>query len=60
MNICKNKFLNILLNILIIVVLPSAFGFALYFYLEYLIWFVFLIPGIAAFFGEALNNGGKM
>lgn len=60
MNIVKNKFLNILLNILFIVVLPSCFGWFMYFYLEYFLLFIFIIPGIIAFFAGGLKNGGNV
>ncbi len=59
MNLCKNKFLNILLNILLIVILPAGFGFLLYFYLEYLLLPLLIIPGAIAFFIGGLKNGGK-
>lgn len=35
MYLCKNKLLNILLNILLLVILPAAGGILLYFYVEY-------------------------
>lgn len=60
MRLCKNKFLNILLNILLIVVLPLAFGFCLYFYLEYMLLPVLIIPGFIAFLAGGLKNGGDM
>lgn len=60
MRLCKNKFLNILLNILIIVVLPSVFGFLMYFYLEYMLIPVLIIPGFVAFLAGGLNNGANM
>lgn len=46
--------------ILLIVVLPSLFGFFLYFYLEYLLMLIFIIPGAIAFLGGALKNGAKV
>lgn len=58
MNFCKNKFLNILLNILLIGVLPLCLGFLMFFYIEYAIMLICIIPGFIAFFGSALKNGG--
>lgn len=60
MKLCKNKFLNILLNILLIVILPLAGGFLFYFYLEYLLLPVLIIPGFIAFLAGGLSNGGNM
>lgn len=60
MYLCKNKFLNILLNILLLVLLPSASGILLYFYVEYAILPILIIPGFIAFFAGGLKNGSNM
>lgn len=60
MRFCKNKFLNILLNILVIVVFPFTFMLALCFYFEYVIGLVLLVPGFFAFLAGGLKNGGKV
>lgn len=52
--------LYVLKMIFLIVVLPMCGGFLLYMYVEYLLIFVFIIPGIIAFLGSALKNGGKV
>lgn len=60
MYLCKNKFLNIFLNILLLVVLPCAGGILLYFYVEYAILPILIIPGFIAFFVGGMKNGGDM
>ena len=52
--------LYVLKMIVLIVVLPMCGGFLLYMYLEYFLIFIFIIPGIIAFLGSALKNGGKV
>lgn len=59
MKLTKIKWLNILLNILIIVVAPMAFGALLYCYLEYFLVGIIFIPGLIAFIAGGFNNGGK-
>ena len=56
MNLSKIKWLNILLNVLIIVVLPLIGGMLIYFYIEYILVAIFIIQGLIAFLGEALKN----
>ena len=60
MRLSKIKWLNILLNVLVIVVLPFIGGMLIYFYIEYIFAAIFIIPGLIAFFGEALKNGADM
>lgn len=60
MYLCKNKFLNILLNILLLVVLPCAGGILLYFYVEYAILPILIIPGFIAFLTGGMKNGSNM
>ena len=60
MYLCKNKFLNILLNILLLVVLPCAGGVLLYFYVEYVILLILVIPGFIAFLRGVMKNGSDM
>lgn len=60
MYLCKNKTLNILLNILLIAVLPLAGGILLFFYLEYAILPLLIIPGFIAFLVGGLKNGSDM
>lgn len=60
MYLCKNKFLNILLNILLLVVLPAAGGILLYFYVEYAILLILIIPGFIAFLAGGMKNGSDM
>ncbi|MDE6648904.1 MAG: hypothetical protein K2K45_03135 [Muribaculaceae bacterium] len=59
MNLSRIKWLNILLNVLILVVLPLIGGMLIYFYIEYIFAAIFIIPGLFAFFGEALKNGAN-
>lgn len=60
MYLCKNKFLNILLNILLLVVLPCVGGILLYFYVEYAILPILIIPGFIAFLAGGMKNGSNM
>lgn len=60
MYLCKNKFLNIFLNILLLVILPAAGGILLYFYVEYAILLILIIPGFIAFFRGGMKNGSNM
>ncbi|MDE6752977.1 MAG: hypothetical protein K2J82_00010 [Muribaculaceae bacterium] len=57
MNLSKVKWLNILLNVLVIVVLPGVLGALMYFYIEVVLAAIFIGPGLIAFFGESLKNG---
>lgn len=59
MYLCKNKFLNILLNILLLVVLPCAGGILLYFYVEYATLPILIIPGFIAFLAGGIKNGSN-
>jgi len=56
MRLSKIKWLNILLNILVIVVLPAIAGALIYCYIEVLLATIFIIPGLIAFLGEALKK----
>lgn len=60
MYLCKNKFLNILLNILLLVALPCVGGILLYFYVEYVILPILIIPGFIAFLAGGMKNGSDM
>lgn len=60
MRLSRIKWLNILLNVLVIVVLPGVLGFLMYFYIEVLLAAIFIGPGLIAFFGEALKNGANV
>ena len=60
MRLCKNKFLNILLNILILVAIPVLYFFFLVYCFEFAIAFVLLVPGFFAFLLGGLKNGGKV
>lgn len=60
MYLCKNKFLNILLNILLLVVLPCVGGILLFFYVEYVILPILIIPGFIAFLAGGMKNGSDM
>ena len=60
MYLCKNKFLNIFLNILLLVVLPCAGGILLYFYVEYALFAILIIPGFIAFLRGGMKNGSDM
>lgn len=60
MRLCKNKFLNILLNISLLFVAPIAFGILFAAFFEYVFWLVLVIPGFVAFLAGGLNNGGNM
>lgn len=60
MNLSKIKWLNILLNILILVVLPLILGALMYLYIEVLIAAIFIVPGAIAFLGSGLKNGAKI
>ena len=57
MNISRIKWLNILLNVIVIVVLPGVLGALMYFYIEVLLAAIFIRPAVIAFFGESLKNG---
>ncbi len=59
MNLSKIKWLNIVLNVLILVVIPLILGALMYQYIEVLLAAIFIVPGFIAFFGEALKNGSK-
>lgn len=59
MYLCKNKLLNILLNILLLVILPAAGGILLYFYVEYTLLPILIIPGFIAFLAGGLKNGSN-
>lgn len=60
MRLSRIKWLNILLNVLVLVVLPFIGGILIYMYIEYIFAAIFIIPGLVAFFGEALKNGANM
>ena len=60
MDFCKNKFLNILLNILLLVALPCVGGILLFFYVEYAILPILIIPGFIAFLAGGMKNGSDM
>lgn len=60
MYLCKNKFLNIFLNILLLVALPCVGGILLYFYVEYVILPILIIPGFIAFLAGGMKNGSDM
>nr|DAE32971.1 MAG TPA: hypothetical protein [virus sp. ctoYX9] len=60
MYLCKNKLLNILLNILLLVILPAAGGILLYLYVEYALLTILIIPGFIAFLAGGLNNGSNV
>lgn len=60
MCLCKNKFLNIFLDILLLVALPCAGGIPLYFYVEYAILPILIIPGFIAFLAGGMKNGSNM
>ena len=60
MNLSKIKWLNILLNVLIIVVLPFIGGMLIYFYIEYILAAIFIVPGFIAFLGGGLKNGANI
>lgn len=60
MYLCKNKLLNILLNILLLVILPAAGGILLHFYVEYFLLPILIIPGFIAFLAEGLKNGSNV
>ncbi|MDE5886438.1 MAG: hypothetical protein K2H46_02500 [Muribaculaceae bacterium] len=60
MRLSRIKWLNILLNVLVLVVLPGILGALMYLYIEVLLAAIFIVPGAIAFFGEALNNGANV
>ena len=60
MNLSKIKWLNILLNVLVIVVLPGVLGALMYFYIEVLLAVLFIGPGLIAFFGSGLKDGANI
>ena len=60
MNLAKNKTLNIIINILLIVILPLALGALMAMYIEVLIAAIVFVPGLIAFFAQALSNGANM
>lgn len=60
MKLCKNKFLNILLNIMLLVMLPLTGGILFAMFFEYVFWLVLVIPGFVAFLAGGLNNGANM
>lgn len=59
MNLSKIKWLNILLNVLVLVVLPSVLGALMYLYIEVLLAAVFIVPRFIAFLGGGLKNGAN-
>ena len=59
MNLSKIKWLNILLNVFVIVVLPLVLGVLMYLYIEVLLAAVFIVPGFIAFLGGGLKNGAN-
>lgn len=60
MRLSRIKWLNILLNVFVLVVLPFIGGVLIYKYIEYIFAAIFIIPGLVAFFGEALKNGANI
>lgn len=60
MRLSKIKWLNILLNVLALVVLPGVLGALMYLYIEVLLAAIFIVPGAIVFFGEALENGANV
>lgn len=60
MRFTKIKWLNILLNIFFIVVLPALLGVVLYVYLEYAILLVGLVPMFFVFLFGGMKNGSNM
>ncbi len=59
MNLSKIKWLNIVLNVLILVVIPLILAALMYQYIEVILAAKSIAPGFIAFFGEALKNGSK-
>lgn len=59
MNLSKIKWLYILLNVLVLVVLPSVLGALIYFYIEVLLAAIFIVPGLIAFLVGGLKNGAN-
>lgn len=60
MNLSKIKWLNILLNVIVLVVLPLIGGMLIYTYIEYVLVVIFIVPGFIAFLGGGLKNGAKI
>ena len=60
MRLSKIKWLNILLNILVIVILPLGCGILMTMYIKVLIAAIVFGPGIIAFFAEAMASGANM
>lgn len=60
MNLSKIKWLNILLNVLGIVVLPAVLRALIYMYIEVLLAAIIIVPGFIAFLGRGLKNGAKI
>mgnify|MGYP000047691685 CR=1 FL=1 len=60
MRFSKIKWLNILLNILVIVILPLGLGILMAMYIEVLIAAIVFGPGIIVFFAEAMASGSDM
>ena len=56
MNLSRIKWLNILLNVLVLVVVPGVLGALIYFYIEVLLAAIFIVPGLIAFIGGGLKN----
>ena len=55
----RNKFLNILTWIVLIVVPPAGVGILIAEYFEVLLVAIVLVPGFIAFFGQGLKNGAN-
>ena len=60
MNLSKIRWVNILLNVLVLVVLPLVMGMLIYFYIEVLLAVLFIVPGFIAFLGGGLKNGANI
>ena len=60
MYLSRIKWLNILLNVIVIVVLPGVLGALMYFYIEVLLAAIFIVPGFIAFIGNGLENGANI
>lgn len=60
MNLSKIRWLNILLNVLVLVGLPGIAGMLIYFYIDYILAAIFIVLGLIAFIGGGLKNGANI
>ena len=59
-DITRKDRISMVFLVLIVIIAGTTLGLIVYFFLEYILGLILIIPGFIAFFGEALKNGGNI